>query len=100
MLRGVNPSSAEIASWRGQPKQRFFQVGRAEADSLRKQLADVKVALANEKAKPPREVVKEVIKIVEKPVPTGGLTPEESAAVKETNSIIKLLKAGWDKVFK
>jgi hypothetical protein len=68
MLRGVRPTSAEVKSWLGQPKQRFFVVGKAEADSVRKQLADIKVALANEKAKPPTTVIKEVIKIVDRPV--------------------------------
>jgi len=100
MLRGVRPTDAEINSWMGQSKQRFFQIGKAEADSIRKQLADVKAALANEQAKPPKEVIKEVIKIVEKPVPTGGLSPEDSAAIKETNSIVKAIKAIIDKVFK
>ena len=98
MLRGVNPSAAEIASWRGQAKQRFFQVGKAEADSTRKQLADIKVALANEKAKPPKEVIKIVEKIVEKPV--GGISAEDSAAIKETNGIVKAIKDLLGKVFK
>lgn len=68
MLRGVRPTDGEINSWLGQPKQRFFQIGKAEADSQRRQLADVQLALENLKKLPPKEVIKEVIKIVEKPV--------------------------------
>lgn len=98
-LRGNEGTPAERAGWIGQSKQRFFQVGRAEADATRKQLADVKTALANEKAKPPKEVIKIVEKIVEKPV-GGGLTPEESAAIKETNSIVKAIKDLLGRVFK
>lgn len=100
LLRGNEGTAAERAGWIGQSKQRFFQVARPEADSIRKQLADIKVALANEKAKPPTTVIKEVIKIVEKPVPTGGLTPEESTAIKETNSIVKAIQALLGKIFK
>jgi hypothetical protein len=62
------PTAAEIAGWRGQSKQRFAQVAKAEVQSIHRQLADVKAALANEQAKPPKEVIKEVVKIVEKPV--------------------------------
>ena len=35
MLRGVRPSSAEVLGWLGQPKQRFFQAAKAEADGYR-----------------------------------------------------------------
>lgn len=37
LLRGGNgnATAAELKSWVGQPKQRFFQVGKAEADSVR-----------------------------------------------------------------
>lgn len=68
LLRGNPGTAAERKGWIGQPKQRFFQVAKPEADSVRKQLADVKTALANEKAKPPKEVVKIVEKIVDRPV--------------------------------
>ena len=75
LLRGDPGTAGERAGWMGQPKQRFFQIGKGEADdyrrerdSLRSQLASVQQALANEQAKPPKEVVKEVTKIVEKPV--------------------------------
>lgn len=76
LLRGVAPTPAEAQGWIGQSKQRFFQVGKAEADAyrnerdqLRAQLASVSQALANEQAKPPKEVIKEVQIIVEKEVP-------------------------------
>jgi hypothetical protein len=68
MLRGNEGTPGERAGWINQSKQRFFQLARAEADGYRQQLADVRQALANEQAKPPREIVKEVEKIVEKPV--------------------------------
>jgi murein DD-endopeptidase MepM/ murein hydrolase activator NlpD len=68
LLRGNEGSTGERKGWIGQSKQQFFKVARPEADSTRQQLADVKKALANEQARPPKEIVKEVIKIVEKPV--------------------------------
>lgn len=68
LLRGTPGTAAERKGWIGQPKQRFFQVGKAEADSVRKQLADVKKALANEQAKPPKEIVRTIEKVIEKPV--------------------------------
>jgi hypothetical protein len=67
-MRGVVGTDAEMRGWIGQSKQRWIQLSTAETNSLRQQLADVKNALTNEQAKPPKEVVKEVIKIVEKPV--------------------------------
>lgn len=67
-VAGRVPSAAEIAAWRGGSKQRFIQLIKAETDAQRKQLADVKAALANEKNKPPQTVIKEVEKIVEKEV--------------------------------
>lgn len=99
-VAGRVPSAAEIAAWRGGSKQRFIQLIKAETDAQRKQLADVKAALANEKAKPPTTVIKEVIKIVEKPVPTGGISPEDSAAIKETNAIVKSIKDLLGRIFK
>lgn len=68
MLRGNEGSPGERAGWIGQPKQAFFRVALVEANGYRQQLADIRNALANEQAKPPKEVVKEVTKIVEKPV--------------------------------
>ncbi len=75
LLRGNPGTAEERKGWIGQSKQRFFQVALAEANSRRAytssieaQLAQVKQALANEQAKPPREVVKTVEKVVEKVV--------------------------------
>lgn len=68
LLRGNEGSAGERAGWIGQSKQAFFRVAKPEADSVRQQLADVKQALLNEQAKPAKEVIKEVVKIVEKPV--------------------------------
>lgn len=105
LLRGNPGTAEERKGWIGQSKQRFFQVAKAEADSRRaytasveSQLAQVKQALANEQAKPPKEVVKVVEKIVEKPV--GGISPEDSAAIKETNTIVKSIQALLGKIFK
>jgi hypothetical protein len=97
MLRGVKPSASEIASWRGRPKQQFFQVGKAEADSVRKQLADVKKALANEQAKPPKEIVKEVTKIVEKPV---EIIKEVPVQADEKTVVEGWFKKLWERLFK
>lgn len=44
---GRIPNAAEIAGWRGQSKQRFFQVGKAEADNQRARLAAAEVQLSN-----------------------------------------------------
>lgn len=67
-MRGVLGTDAEMRGWIGQSKQRWIQVSKAETDSTRKQLADVRAALVNAQNKPPVTVIKEVIKIVEKPV--------------------------------
>ena len=108
-LRGNAGTVAERKGWIGQSKQRFFQVGlkeadsyRAERDALRKQLADVQKALANEKAKPPKEVVKVVEKIVEKPVevPTGGVDAETKAEISAIRAGVDWIKALLTKVFK
>ena len=99
LLRGKKASDAEAKGWIGQSKQRFFQVAKAEADNYRKsteavkkQLADVQKALANEKAKPPKEVIKVVEKIVEKPT---GL--DESTAVKGFFSRLIDKLISWNK---
>jgi hypothetical protein len=74
-MRGVVGTDAEMRGWIGQSKQRWIQMSkaetdgtRAERDALRGQLQSVQQALANEQAKPPKEVVKIVEKIVEKEV--------------------------------
>lgn len=68
LLRGTIGTAQERAGWIGQSKQRFFVVAKPEADSTRQQLADVKKALANLQAQPPKEIVKIVKEIVEVPV--------------------------------
>ncbi len=67
-VAGRKPSASEIAAWRGGSKQRFMQLIKLETDGQRKQLADVKAALLNEQKKPPKEVVKIVEKIVDRPI--------------------------------
>lgn len=51
----------------------------ANRAAVEKQIADLKVALANEKAKPPVEVIKEVEKIVEKEVIKEVVVGEDEA---------------------
>ena len=87
LLRGSVGSSQERKGWIGQTKQRFFQVARPEADSTRKQLADVKQALTNLQNQPPRVVVKEVEKIVKEivEVPIERITIKEVEVIKEVN---------------
>lgn len=66
--------------------------------SLEQQLAAVQVALANEQAKPPREIIKEVEKIVE--VPVGGVDQATKDQISETNSLVKAIQAILSKIFK
>lgn len=81
LLRGSIGTQAERNAWINQPKQRFFQVGKPEADSTRKQLADVKKALSDLQAQPPKEIVKIVKEIVE--VPVEKITVKEVEVVRE-----------------
>ena len=106
LLRGVKATTAEAKAWVGQPKQRFFVVGkpeadagRAERDALRKQLAEVKTALANEQAKPPKEVVKVVEKIVTKEVPVEVIKTVP-AEVDEKQVVSNVLLRFWNSLFK
>ncbi|MEI7632016.1 MAG: CHAP domain-containing protein [bacterium] len=71
-LRGKAGTNEEMQAWIGKPIVSFFTVGlgeanayRAERDNLRQQLVGVQQALSNELARPPKEVVKEVQKLVE-----------------------------------
>jgi len=84
LLRGNVGTSAERKAWIGQSKQRFFKVAKPEADSTRKQLADVKAALAKLKSQPAKTVIKEVEKIVEVPV--------EVITIKEINTVTEVEK--------
>lgn len=98
-LRGSVGTAAERKAWIGKSYEEFNKVAKAEATSRAKQVTDLRTALTNAQNQPPKVVVKEVIKIVEKPV-GGALTPEESAAIKETNGIVKAIQALLGKVFK
>lgn len=91
------PVASEVAGWRGQSKQRFAQVAKAEVQSVHKQLADVKTALANEKAKPPKEVIKIVEKIVDRPV---EVIKEVPAPVDEKQVVTNVLVRFWNSLFK
>ena len=77
----------------------------AQADSLSaqltavsQQLAATKVALQNEQNKPPVEVIKEVEKIVEKPV--VGLDQATKDQLTETNALVKAINSIITRVFK
>ena len=93
LLRGSPGTLPERTGWIGQAKQRFFQVGRTEADSIRKQLADVKLALANLQKQPPKEIVKIVKEIVE--VPIERITIKEVEVFVEADE--KTVVTGWFK---
>lgn len=67
-MRGAPGTDAEMRPWIGQSKQRWIQLSTLETNSTRQQLAEVRQALLNEQSKPPKEIVKEVEKIIEKPV--------------------------------
>lgn len=86
-MRGVIGTDAEMRPWIGQSKQRWIQLSTAETNSTRQQLADVRAALANEQAKPPKEVVKEVVKIVDRPVEV--ITKVEVPVHYDENEVVK-----------
>lgn len=104
-MRGVIGTDAEMRGWIGQSKQKWIQVSKAETDglrnerdALRSQLASVQQALANEQAKPPKEVVKEVIKIVEKEVPVATPIDEKAVVTGFFKKLLaKLTSAFWGK---
>lgn len=91
LLRGNEGSAGERAGWIGQSKQAFFRVAKPEADSTRQQLADVRQALANEQAKPAKEIIKEVITIVDRPIEVIKEIPVE--VIKEVEKPVT-----WSKV--
>lgn len=66
-------------------------------DGLQKQVAELQVALANEKAKPPKEVIKEVEKIVEviKEVPIEVPNSDTILLDEAGNWLTKLIKRIW-----
>lgn len=66
--------------------------------AVTKQLADVKTALANEQAKPPKEVVKEVIKVIKEPVEVPVYTHD--AETKHMITTIYNYFAGQYKTFR
>lgn len=91
MLRGNEGSPGERAGWINVSKQTFFRVAKAETDSQRQQLADIAKALANEQAKPPKEVVKEVVKIVDRPVEVIKEVPVYTHDTETKENVNKIL---------
>lgn len=93
LLRGNEGSAGERAGWIGQSKQAFFKVALPEANGYRQQLTDVRQALANEQAKPAKEVIKEVVTIVEKPVEVIKIQEIPVEVIKEVEKPVT-----WSKV--
>lgn len=93
LLRGNEGSAGERAGWINQSKQAFFKVALAEANGYRQQLADVRQALLNEQAKPAKEIIKEVITIVEKPVEVIKIQEIPVEVIKEVEKPVT-----WSKV--
>jgi hypothetical protein len=95
-MRGVPGSDAEMRPWIGQSKQRWIQLSTLETNSQRQQLADVRQALENERNKPPKEVIKEVTKIIEKPVEVIKEVPvyvHDEETKQNVSAILKLVKS-------
>lgn len=79
-------------------KAAHTEVLAAQLNSTSRQLAEVQAALANEQAKPPREVIKEVEKIVEKPIEVIKTVPvytHDQETKDNVSAILKLLKSVW-----
>lgn len=76
------------------------RVAQLEAKASR--LAVVEQQLKDLQSRPPEVVVKEVEKIVEviKEVEVGGLSDTDRATINETNTIVKALKALFERIFK
>jgi hypothetical protein len=92
-MRGKVGTDAEMKPWIGQSKQRWIQLSTKETSATRQQLADVKKALANEKAKPPKTVIKEVEKIVDRPVEViKEVYVNDDETRENTRQILKLTK--------
>lgn len=91
-LRAVEILSDDPEADRAQEAQQWALANRT---AVEKQIADLKVALANEKAKPPVEVIKEVEKIVEKEV-----IKEVPVAADEKAVVENWLKRLWNNLFK
>lgn len=79
--------------WRNPDRVRALEKNIADRD---KQIADLQKALTNEKNKPPKEVIKEVEKIVEVPV---EVIKEVPTPVDEQEIVANWLKRLWDSLF-
>lgn len=102
-MRGQEGTLSEMQPWVGLSKQRWIQLSTAETQSTRQQLADVKKALANLQNQPPKEVIKVVEKIVEKPVEvikTVEVIKEVPAQVDEKAVVTNWFKNIWNSFFK
>lgn len=82
-------------TWKGHTVKEFIwaqwnagEAYRNQREANKQKIKDLEVALANEQAKPPKEVIKEVVKIVEKPVEVIKEVPVYTHDV-ETKNMIK-----------
>jgi len=91
-LRAVEILSDDPEADRAQAAQQWAIANRA---AVEKQIADLKVVLANEQAKLSKEVVKEVEKIVNVPIVDTTAT----AQIAETNSIVKQIWSFLTSIF-
>jgi hypothetical protein len=76
--------------WNVQPRHRIYI--EEENTLLKQQLAEVQATLANELAKPPKEVIKEAVKIVEKVVEVPKIVEKPFTDKDGVNWLTTLLK--------
>lgn len=99
----VEAKPNEVSYWTGRPVTELddnaarsrFNYDASVIKSLQGQLKAVQLALANEQAKPPQEVIKEVVKIVEKPVEVKVYTHDEVTA-QNVGKILVMVTAIFD----
>lgn len=106
VLLGRDPDAGGLATYVGKSwKDVFYAVAgsqeyatrQATLNSQAQRIGELAVALQNEQNKPPKEVVKEVIKIVEKPV---EVIKEVPALVDEKVVVEGVFKRFWNNLFK
>lgn len=98
-LLGRDPDPGGLATWVGKPWHDVFYAITASQEyasrqqSAAKTISDLQTALANEQAKPPKEVVKEVEKIVTEYVDRPVEVIKEVEKVDTRNPVQKLIDA-------
>jgi hypothetical protein len=79
-------------NWRNPDRVRQLETANNQKDGI---ISDLKTALANEQAKPPKEVIKEVEKIVEKPVEVPVYTHDKETK-DNVNKILAMVTSIFD----